>query len=154
MEHKDNPNYYIDANRYKTKYICFDCKKSFKRKVLNDIINDKELDEIEHKCPDCGKLTTWIGPKFRAPKQNETSTWHSIKVLQELGLLHFSGWATNRVEIPNTTKKLKSVLENLKENFEYAINKWTTTEYNEDNKTQIKYFSERIKKIDEYLNVK
>jgi DNA-directed RNA polymerase subunit RPC12/RpoP len=154
MDMTDNPNYYFIERPYKSKYICTDCRKSFKRKLLADITTDKDIEEKEPKCPDCGKLTSWIGPKFRPPKTDNVKAWNSIKALHDIGLLNFIGWANNYVDIPETKKSLNDFLNDLKENYEWNIKRWTTTEYSPDNKNQIKYFSEAIKKIDKHLQTK
>jgi DNA-directed RNA polymerase subunit RPC12/RpoP len=154
MDMTDNPNYYFIERPYKSKYICTDCRKSFKRKILSDITTDKDIEEKEPKCPDCGKPTNWIGPKFRAPKTENTIAWNAIKVLYDLGLLNFIGWANNFIDIPETQKSLNDFLKDLKGNYEWNIKRWTTIEYSPDNKNQIKYFSEAIKKIDKHLQTK
>lgn len=154
MNMTDNPNYYFIESSYKSKYICTDCRKSFKRKILSDISTDKVIEEKELKCPDCGKPTSWIGPKFRAPKTGNIKAWNSIKILHDIGLLNFIGWAMNYVDIPVTKKSLNDFLNDLKENYEWNIKRWTTIEYSPDNKNQIKYFSEAIKKIDKHLQTK
>lgn len=154
MDMIDNPNYYFIERPYKSKYICMDCKKSFKRKILSDIATDNDIEEKEPKCPDCGNPTNWIGPKFRAPKTDNIKAWNSIKALHDIGVLNFIGWANTYVDIPETKKSLNDFLRNLKTNYEWNIKKWTTTEYSPDNKKQIKYFADAIKKIDKHLETK
>jgi DNA-directed RNA polymerase subunit RPC12/RpoP len=154
MDMRENPNYYFNCSRYKSKYICTDCRKSFKRKILADVTIDKNIEEKNPKCPDCGKSTDWIGPKFRAPKTENIKAWKSIKALHDIGLLHSIGWANNYFEIPETTKALKDFLKDLKVNYEWSIKKWATNEYSSDNKIQIKHFSEAIKKIEKHLKTK
>lgn len=154
MDMKDNPNYYFGERPYKSKYICTDCRKSFKRKLLSDITTDKDIKEKAPKCPDCGKLTNWIGPKFRAPKTDNIKAWNSIKTLYDIGLLNFIGWGNNYDDIPETTKSLNDFLKDLKETYEWKIKRLTTIEYSPDNKNQIKYFSEAIKKIEKHLQTK
>jgi len=154
MDMKDNPNYYFVERPYKSKYICTDCRKSFKRKLLSDITTDKDIEEKAPKCPDCGKLTNWIGPKFRVPKTDNIQAWNSIKTLYDIGLLNFIGWGNNYDDIPETKKSLNDFLKDLKENYEWKIKRLTTIEYSPDNKNQIKYFSEAIKKIEKHLQTK
>ena len=154
MDMTDNPNYYFIERPYKSKYICTDCRKSFKRKLLSDITTDKDIEEKAPKCPDCGKPTNWIGLKFRAPKTDNIKAWNSIKALHDIGLLNFIGWANNYVDIPETKKSLNDFLKDLKGNYERNIKRWATIEYSPDNKNQIKYFSKAIKKIDKHLQTK
>ena len=154
MNITDNPNYYIVQRPYKSKYICLECRKLFKRKLLSDISTDKDIAEKEPTCPDCGNPTNWIGPKFKAPKSDDIKSWNSIKVLYNIGLLNFIGWANNCIDIPRTKKSLNDFLKNLKANYEWNLKRYSTIEYSPDNKNQIKYFSEAIEKIDEHLQTK
>jgi hypothetical protein len=74
--------------------------------------------------------------------------------MNNIGLLSFIGWANNYVDIPETKKALNDFLKDLKANYEWNIKRWSTIEYNPDNKNEIKYFSEAIKKIDKHLHAK
>lgn len=151
MDMTDNPNYYFIERPYKSKYICTDCRKSFKRKLLADILIETGAEEKAPKCPDCGKPTHWIGPKFRAPQTENIQAWNSIGTLRKVGLLNFIGWANNDIKIPETKKALDDLLKSLKISYEASINKWVTRTYSQGNKDQIKYLSEIIKKIDQHL---
>lgn len=150
MDKRENPNYYTVDKPYKSKYICVKCRKAFKRRVLSDITDDK-IEEKEPKCPECGNLTSWIGPKFRPPKSDNLKAWNSIRVLNDIGVLYFLGWSSGTVVIPETNKSLLDMLTEMKKQSELTINQWTTMEYNEGHKTQIKYFSEFIRRIDNHL---
>jgi len=154
MDMTDNPNYYFIERPYKSKYICTACRKSFKRKILTDIAGNEDTEEKEPKCPDCGQPTNWIGPKFRAPKSDNIKAWNSIRVLRDIGLLNFIGWARYAVDIPETKKSLDDLLKDLKTRYACSIKKWSTVEYSPDNKNQIKYLTEAIQKIDQHLKAK
>jgi hypothetical protein len=150
----DNPNYYFIQRPYKSKYICTDCRKSYKRKLLADISTSEGIEEKGPKCPDCGNPSIWIGPKFRAPKTDNIKAWNSIKTLHDIGALNFIGWANVNINIPETKKSLNDLLKDLKASYEKQINSFMTMEYSPDNKNQIKYFADVIKKIDKYLQSK
>lgn len=150
----ENPNYGYGEKPYKSKYICTRCRKSFKRKILADLTTDKNIEEKEPTCPDCGNSTSWIGPKFRAPKTDNIKAWNSIKALHDIGVLNFIGWANVPIRIPETKKALDDVLMDIKAKYEYSIQKWITGEYRPDSKDQIKYFSDAVKQIDKYLRTK
>ncbi|RYE27035.1 MAG: hypothetical protein EOP45_02490 [Sphingobacteriaceae bacterium] len=150
----DNPNYYFIERPYKSKYICITCRKSFKRRLLIDILPNKDIEEKEPTCPDCGNLTNFVGPKFRAPKMENLKAWNSIKVLHDIGILNFIGFTNNYISIPETTKSLKDFLEDLKARYEGNIKRWTTIEYSPGNKNQIQYFSNAIQKIEKHLQKK
>lgn len=154
MDMIENPNYYLVERPYKSKYICTDCRKVFKRKILSDFSTEKDIEESEPKCPDCGSPTSWIGPKFRAPKKDNLTAWNSIKVLNEIGVLRFIGFANDKVIIAETKKSLEILLENMRNDFKLNIKKWTSADYNPDIKIQIKYLSDMIIKIENYLKKK
>jgi DNA-directed RNA polymerase subunit RPC12/RpoP len=151
MDMFENPNYYFVERTYKSKYICTDCRKVFKRRELSDITT-KEGDEVkESKCPECGQRTSWIGPKFRAPKKDSIEAWNSIKTLNNIGVLNFIGFAHDKMIIPESKKSLHDLLLVMKHNYHLTIKQWMTMEYSPDNNIQIQYFSEAIKRIDQYL---
>lgn len=151
MDHSENPNFYSQERPYKSKYICTHCRKAFKRKVLSDI-NREQTEEKAPKCPECGRITSWIGPKFRPPKKDDLKAWQSVGVLYDLGLLTYIGWANNDIEIPNSKKGLKDLLIQLKEDYERNVRGWISAEYSTDNKSQIKFFSEGMREIEQALN--
>lgn len=147
MEWIDNPNYYPQEKPYKTKYLCFDCRKCFKRKVAIDI--PKLNNEIQRaKCPECGKESSWVGPKFRPPKSNNTNEWESIRILSRIGILHFRGFATNKIEIPKSHKSLMVELKSIREICHINMERWLRQKYEKENSKQIGIFSDVIKKID------
>lgn len=151
MDIFENPNYYFTDKPYKSKYICVNCKKVFKRRVLSDISSNKDLEEKAAKCSDCGQIASWVGPKFRAPKLDNTKAWNSVKVLSDLGLLNCIGFGNDNLTIPESKKGLKDFLFDLKNDYQYRIKQWTTNNYSSENKKQIKYFSDVINKIDKHL---
>ncbi len=147
MEWIDNPNYYPQEKPYKSKYLCFECRKCFKRKVAINI--PKLNNEIQKaKCPECGKSSSWVGPKFRPPKSNNTNEWESIRTLSNIGILHFRGFATNKIKIPTSRKSLIEELKPIRNICENNIERWLRQDHSKENKEQIGIFSDIIKKID------
>lgn len=147
---KENPNYYFVERPYKQKYICVSCRKAFKRRVLADV--SKEEREKEPKCPDCGRMTTWIGPKFRAPKSDNVKAWESVKVLRDVGALNtFSGFASENIKLPESSKALKDLLVAIKRYYEQTMRRHVSAKYNDGNKVQIGYLADTVKKINNHL---
>ncbi|PHR46408.1 MAG: hypothetical protein COA32_11175 [Fluviicola sp.] len=147
MDYSENPNFYLQERSYKSKYICTYCRKTFKRKVLSDI-NKLQTEEKAPKCPECGRFSSWIGPKFRSPKKDDLKAWKSVDVLYDLGLLHYIGWTNSDADIPNSRKGLKDFLIQLKEDYERNVRGWVSAEYSIENKNQIKYFSDGIRNLE------
>jgi len=110
MDMRDNPNYYDTKQPYKPKLICCNCRKVFKRRLAEDIGIDHEKAESEMICPNCGEKANYVGPKFRAPRAENIKAWKSIEVLNDIGVLHFMGFATDRIEIPESNKALTDLL--------------------------------------------
>ena len=148
-----NPNYYFGRHPYKPKLICCDCRKVFKRKLAEDLNITAEDENVKMICPNCGKPASYVGPKFRAPKIDDLKAWRSIEVLNQIGVLHFTGFATNRITIPESKKALFDLLSDMKIQYENAIRRWVSHEYNEGNKKAIKAFSDIVKRIDKQLDL-
>lgn len=148
MDIGDNPNYYFGRRPYKSKYICCACRKVFKRRIALDIKTESEQVEVQAKCPECGQLTTYIGPKFRAPKSDNIKAWESIQVLSDIGALNFMGFASGKMIIPESKKGLTDLLTEMKIDIEKNIRLWLSIEYDEGNKEQIKFLSDIAKQID------
>ena len=119
--------------------------------MATDLKIDKEEDWSKMICPNCGKRANYVGPKFRAPKSEDSKAWRSIEVLNDIGSLSFMGFATNRIEIPKSRKGLQNLLTEMKVDYERAIKRWVSYEHTEANKLHIKACSEKIKRIDTYL---
>ncbi|MCB9222735.1 MAG: hypothetical protein H6582_03635 [Crocinitomicaceae bacterium] len=141
-----NPNYYGQDRPYKSKYICCSCRKSFKRKHASDI-KGLDHDEVDAICPDCGEKSTWVGPKFRPPSSTNVKAWKSIEVMSRIGLLDFFGWANNPVTIPESSKALREYLLKLQTDCQEQVKKLSSANPSDGASKQIKYFSERLKKI-------
>ena len=146
MDYNSNPNYGSIEKPYKSKFVCIDCRKTFKRRLLSDLA---EEEVSKHpKCPQCGKLTFWIGPKFRSPKAEDLKSWESLKILCELQIISFSGWATIPISNPKSEKKLKELLKKIKATLQLSLERMGTSK----NEKVVLSFSQTIRLIDEYLN--
>lgn len=151
MDISENPNYYFIDRPYKPKLICFGCRKVFKHRLASDLNIEANNDLGSMICPNCGKKANYIGPKFRAPKSDNIKAWKSIETLNDIGVLSFIGWASNRIKIPESNKGLTDLLTEMKTDYENAIRGWISRDYNEENKLNIKKYSDAIKRIGKYL---
>lgn len=96
---------------YKLHYVCFDCRKQFKRVLEYDILKEKykkdksfnfekAYEKIESDtnnnffkaavCPDCKKELSIIGFDFQAPPKKDKKSWMRIKKIYQQGF-HFTG---------------------------------------------------------------
>lgn len=107
---------------YKSHYACFDCRKTFKRKLLHDVDRDEQQTK-DAKCPQCGALMANMGLDFEAPKMDNTKAWNHIKNLYSVGITFHSCGCSGPGYIPNSTEKLIAYFNDIKlkyfENLEF-----------------------------------
>ena len=63
-------------------YICFSCRKSFKRPPRL----------ASPACPDCGEGTVELDQKFKAPARDDVRGWRVVRFLVERGFRFDSVW--------------------------------------------------------------
>ncbi len=66
--------------------VCFGCRKSFKKKPLEDTTHTF-LDSMP--CPQCGNPLHFVGRYFKAPPCNNLKQWRKVQTLYE------NGWRAN-----------------------------------------------------------
>lgn len=68
--------------KYKEHYACFECQKTFKRKLLSDVKEGISMHETENpaKCPECGDWMASMGKDFRSPKNRIRKLGSILKV--------------------------------------------------------------------------
>lgn len=101
---------------YKSHYACFECRKTFKRRFIEDI-NNGEKQSVEAKCPQCGQLMANMGLDFASPKKDNIKEWAHLKNLFSVGITFHSCGCSGPGYIPNTKEKLKEHLEEIKINY-------------------------------------
>jgi DNA-directed RNA polymerase subunit RPC12/RpoP len=108
---------------YKPHYACFNCRKTFKRRLLSDI-NRGQATGVAAKCPQCSSLTAYMGYDFESPKKNDLKAWAHIKSLYSVGITFFSCGCTGPGYIPNSKEKLIQYFEDLKGDYAKEIEFW------------------------------
>ncbi len=71
------------ARPYKPHYACFACRKSFKRRLSEDVGHvgaDKPA-----RCPQCGVLMADMGWDFKPPKSKNIKAWSVLEGLWSIG---------------------------------------------------------------------
>jgi DNA-directed RNA polymerase subunit RPC12/RpoP len=101
---------------YKPHYACFDCRKTFKRRLITDIEGgfNKNKEEIKAKCPECGGIMADMGLDFESPKRNDLKAWEHIRNLYISGITFHSCGCTGPGYIPKDYESLVSYLERIK----------------------------------------
>lgn len=99
------------ATAYKPHYACFNCRKTFKRRLVRDI-RKGDLDNPA-KCPECGELMADMGLDFEAPPKNEIKKWEHIKNLYQVGITFHSCGCTGPGYIPKDKEQLIAYLQGI-----------------------------------------
>ena len=110
---------------YKPHYACFDCRKTFKRRLFKDIKTGNQSD-LEVKCPDCGSFMANMGLDFESPKKDDVKKWEHIKSLYSVGIAFHSCGCSGPGYIPNSKEKLQEYFEDLKGKYLKNIDFWRT----------------------------
>ena len=79
---------------YKPHYACFNCRKTFKRRLFYDIREGRQSDIA--KCPQCGKPMADMGLDFASPSKNDKKAWEHIQKLYQVIPVAAQGLATSR----------------------------------------------------------
>ena len=123
---------------YKPHYACFNCRKTFKRRLLIDIEDSDNFQLKEAKCPDCGNLMAHIGMDFKAPKKDDVKEWRHIERLYSVDITFHSCGCSGPGYIPNTKEKLIAYFENIKQEYHSNLEFWRKrTEPKNDRELQI-----------------
>jgi hypothetical protein len=77
FKHHSNFTKERDRQRYLFPFVCFGCRKSFRKPHSQHV----------HLCPECAKPMIMLGRKFHAPKRSELRQWRKVQFLVEHGFL-------------------------------------------------------------------
>ncbi|HMN04738.1 MAG TPA: hypothetical protein PKD45_03350 [Flavobacteriales bacterium] len=109
--------------QYKGHHACFDCRKTFKRKRVEDI-NGKYGSDTIARCPQCGGPMADMGLDFESPKSSDVKTWAHIKDLYSVGITFHSCGCSGPGYIPKDTHALRKYLEDYRSAFEHHLKFW------------------------------
>lgn len=94
-------------------YVCFDCRKGFKKYV--DMLTESEKKQA---CPQCGENMYMAGIAFKAPKKEDKKQWDKVKLLI---LNEFVFYRDSEIEVPLKTPR--EALEFLERHKDTQVNK-------------------------------
>ncbi len=110
---------------YKPHYACFNCRKTFKRRLMGDI-KKGETSIFEAKCPQCGELMANMGLDFESPKKYDVKKWEHLKSLYSVGITFHSCGCSGPGYIPNSKEKLIEYFEGIKKTYLKNMDFWRT----------------------------
>ena len=88
--------------QYLVAHACFDCRKSYKRKV--------EDREYKHRCPECDGQMYEMGRSFKAPKSSDTRQWTKVNILYAEGFRFIGCGSHDGLPLPAKLSDLESFL--------------------------------------------
>ncbi len=102
---------------YKPHYACFQCRKTFKRRLEKDIYDgfDKFRKQHPAKCPECGDLMADMGLDFESPKKKDIKAWSHISTLYKVGITFHSCGCSGPAYIPKDSDELIDHFTKIKE---------------------------------------
>lgn len=110
---------------YKPHYACFNCRKTFKRRLMVDV-KKGETSVFEAKCPQCGEFMANMGLDFESPKKDDVKKWEHIKSLFSVGITFHSCGCSGPGYIPNSKEKLVEYFEGIKKRYLENMGFWRT----------------------------
>lgn len=113
--------YFMTA--YKDHYACFECQKTFKRKLWIDIKKGSKEDSMV-KCPQCSGVMASMGKDFESPKQKDDRAWQHLKNLYEVGITFHSCGCTGPGYIPKDHEALLAYFEKIKADYFKELDFW------------------------------
>ncbi|MBD3864707.1 hypothetical protein [Olleya marilimosa] len=126
-------------NTYKPHYACFNCRKSFKRRLFEDIYDNNNQIKKKAKCPECQSLMADMGLDFKAPKITDRKAWTQLSLLFEVGLTFHGCGCSSLGQIPKDKKELIIKFETQKKDYERHLKYWIKKS---ENPTNNKYKTE------------
>ena len=108
---------------YKPHYACFNCRKTFKRRLMWDIKRDNK-DVTEAKCPQCGELMANMGLDFESPKKDSIKDWNHVKDLYSVGITFHSCGCTGPGYIPKDKDRLIAYFEEIINDYNKQLDFW------------------------------
>ncbi len=129
---------YSMAN-YKPHYACFNCRKTFKRRLLRDIRKGTQKDENASlaRCPECGNLMANMGLDFKSPKKTDVKAWKHMCTLYEVGITFHSCGCNGPGYIPNDSKALVNYFEEIKKQYLAHQHFWAQRQEDPDEQSEI-----------------
>ncbi len=101
---------------YKPHYACFKCRKTFKRRLLVDVLDGLSNTDVEipAKCPECSELMANMGLDFEAPRKKDIKAWQHLSTLYEVGIAFHSCGCSGPGFIPTDSNELINHLSKIK----------------------------------------
>ncbi len=167
---------------YKSHYVCFECRKSFKQPIVIDLLKrdgkylrylelqrpgltpdlQDEFNDIEEKyfkgetkCPHCGSFMANLGRDFKAPPRKDLKKWAIIRSLYTLGHTFHTCGCTGPGFIPKSKKQHLDYLNDMLCIYKFRLEETQKKDISkyENKNEQLSYWSDLINKITEEIKL-
>jgi hypothetical protein len=93
----------LSGPAYMFPYVCFVCRKSFKRSIEPNVqgLPDKV-------CPECGGTAAGLSRKFKAPARTDIAQWKKVEYLVRHGFRFFSEGGLHAAAYPKTLAEARA----------------------------------------------
>ncbi|MBO2010443.1 hypothetical protein J4E00_15385 [Siccationidurans soli] len=109
---------------YKPHYACFECRKTFKRRLLKDIKTPDAHPSAAAKCPECGSLMADMGLDFKSPLRDDLKAWQHMRNLYAVGITYHSCGCSGPGYIPADAAALANLFLHRKEEYIRNLRFW------------------------------
>lgn len=92
---------------YKSHYACFNCRKSFKFRFENDVVETKERNFL---CPNCQNQTVSMGWCLEIPRQQNVRQWKRLEILAKNKIYFRNGCCSGPGYRPRTLQAVPEFL--------------------------------------------
>src|SRR4029078_2075362 len=73
---------FCHTGRFKEHFVCFTCRKMFKKTSYAELSVDKRpatYEEYQPVCPQCGQSMHNLGKEFEPPRQSDLKAWREVE---------------------------------------------------------------------------
>lgn len=73
---------FCQTGRYKEHFVCFACRKMFKKTAFSElpaIRRASTFEEYRPPCPECGEPMHNMGKEFKPPKHGGLAAWRAVE---------------------------------------------------------------------------
>lgn len=112
--------------KYKPHLACFECRKTFRRRLLGDITENDKSESALAKCPECGNLLADMGLDFKSPPKDNIKAWKYVSELYEFGITFHSCGCSGPGYIPKDRETLLSHLKDTHQRYVENLREWLT----------------------------
>lgn len=134
---------------YKTTFGCFKCRKAFKRRNLNDIVEGTSNEESKPaKCPQCGVLMAEFGRDYKVPKTTDVSSWSKTESYFKLGMIHHTCGCYGLGYLPNHEVGYREYLSDVLERYQNQYKRWSGCESSLKKKEALNSWASKIEQVE------